>query len=152
MSEAQAGPPAVTRVLSRLPPFVGSRVINRALRWSGIRVGRTANFWGPPTFRGDPRRYLTIGEACGFNIGCVFELDDEITFEDHVSVGHEVLFRGQRPIRIGTGAWLGARVIVEPGVTIGPGAVIGAGTVVREDVPANLMISGTRKVSLAKWR
>lgn len=38
-------------------------------------------------------------------------------------------------IRIGAGAWLGARVVVLDGATIGEGAVIGAGSVVTKDVP-----------------
>ena len=33
-------------------------------------------------------------------------------------------------------AWLGAHVVVLPGVTIGCGAIIGAGSVVTRDVPA----------------
>ena len=41
-----------------------------------------------------------------------------------------------RPVTIGRGAWLGARVIVLKGVNIGEGAVIGAGSVVTRDVPA----------------
>ena len=41
-----------------------------------------------------------------------------------------------RPVTIGRGVWLGARVIVLKGVNIGEGAVIGAGSVVTRDVPA----------------
>jgi acetyltransferase-like isoleucine patch superfamily enzyme len=40
------------------------------------------------------------------------------------------------PIRIGDNAWLGANVVVLPGVKIGDGAIIGAGAVVTKDVPA----------------
>jgi acetyltransferase-like isoleucine patch superfamily enzyme/glycosyltransferase involved in cell wall biosynthesis len=40
------------------------------------------------------------------------------------------------PVEIGRGAWLGAHVIVLPGVKIGEGAIIGAGSVVTKDVPA----------------
>lgn len=39
------------------------------------------------------------------------------------------------PVRIGAGAWIGARSIVLQGVRIGEGAVIGAGSVVTRDVP-----------------
>jgi maltose O-acetyltransferase len=38
--------------------------------------------------------------------------------------------------------WIGARVIVLPGVTIGKGAIIGAGAVVTKDVPAYAICVG----------
>lgn len=40
------------------------------------------------------------------------------------------------PIRLGNNVWLGAHVVVLPGVTIGDGAVVGAGAVVTKDIPA----------------
>ena len=46
------------------------------------------------------------------------------------------------PIRIGEGCWLGAGVIVLPGVTIGRGSVIGAGSVVTKDIPENVVALG----------
>jgi acetyltransferase-like isoleucine patch superfamily enzyme len=47
-----------------------------------------------------------------------------------------------RPVRIGRGAWLGARVIVLKGVTIGTGAVVGAGSVVTRDIPDWTIVAG----------
>jgi acetyltransferase-like isoleucine patch superfamily enzyme len=41
-----------------------------------------------------------------------------------------------RPIKIGRGAFIGARAIILKGVTIGDRALIGAGAVVTKDVPA----------------
>ena len=41
-----------------------------------------------------------------------------------------------RSITIGRNCWLGAHVVVLPGVTIGDRAVIGAGSVVTKDVPS----------------
>ena len=46
------------------------------------------------------------------------------------------------PVHIGENVWLGAGVIVLPGVTIGDGCVIGAGSVVTKDIPANVVAVG----------
>lgn len=43
--------------------------------------------------------------------------------------------------------WIGARVIIMPGVLIGQGAIIGAGTVVTRDVePYDVVVGGKQKV------
>jgi maltose O-acetyltransferase len=160
----------VEAIFCRCPNFVASRMMAAGLRMAGVRMGRTSAFWGMPTLVGPESlcQRLRIGESCGFNFGCYFELYDDIVFEDHVSVGHEVMFltkthdsssagrRGRatasRPIRVGAGCWLGARCTVLPGVTIGAGSVVSASVVVREDVPPNTLLIGTRKISIAKWR
>lgn len=46
------------------------------------------------------------------------------------------------PVRIGKNCWLGAGVIVMPGVTIGDNTVIGAGSIVTKDIPANVVAVG----------
>lgn len=40
-----------------------------------------------------------------------------------------------KPITIGEDCWLGASVIILPGVTLGRGVTVGAGSVVTKDVP-----------------
>jgi galactoside O-acetyltransferase len=45
-------------------------------------------------------------------------------------------------VTIGKNCWLGAGVIVLPGVTIGDNSVIGAGSVVTKDIPANVVAVG----------
>ena len=47
-----------------------------------------------------------------------------------------------REVHIGNNVWLGAGVIVMPGVTIGDNSVIGAGSVVTKDIPANVVAFG----------
>lgn len=47
------------------------------------------------------------------------------------------------PIHIGENCWLGAGVIVVPGVTIGDNVVIGASSVVTKDIPSNSLAMGT---------
>ena len=46
------------------------------------------------------------------------------------------------PVRIGKNCWLGAGVIVMPGVTIGDNTVIGAGSVVTRDIPSGVVAVG----------
>ena len=46
------------------------------------------------------------------------------------------------PVHIGKNCWLGAGVIVMPGVTIGDNAVIGAGSVVTKDIPSGVVAVG----------
>lgn len=47
------------------------------------------------------------------------------------------------PIHIGENCWLGAGVIVVPGVTIGDNVVIGVSSVVTKDIPSNSVAMGT---------
>jgi maltose O-acetyltransferase len=46
------------------------------------------------------------------------------------------------PVTIGDDVWIGARVIILPGVTVGKGAVLGAGAVVSRDIPAYAVAVG----------
>jgi maltose O-acetyltransferase len=57
-------------------------------------------------------------------------------FEDPATPIEQQGAKPVRPVTIGNDVWLGARVIVMPGVTISEGAVIGAGSVVTRDIPA----------------
>ena len=46
------------------------------------------------------------------------------------------------PVHIGRNCWLGAGVIVMPGVTIGDNTVIGAGSIVTKDIPSGVVAVG----------
>lgn len=46
------------------------------------------------------------------------------------------------PVTIGNNVWIGASVVILPGVSIGDNSVIGAGSVVTKDVPANVIAVG----------
>ncbi len=65
------------------------------------------------------------------------------------TAGHPILpelrplaYQFNLPIHIGKNCWLGAGVIVLPGVTIGDNSVIGAGSIVTKDIPANVVAVG----------
>ena len=65
------------------------------------------------------------------------------------TAGHPILpelrekgYQYNMPIHIGKNCWLGAGVIVLPGVTIGDHSVIGADSIVTRDIPANVVAVG----------
>ena len=65
------------------------------------------------------------------------------------TAGHPILpelrekaYQYNFPVHIGRNCWLGAGVVVVPGVTIGDNTVIGAGSVVTKDIPANVVAVG----------
>ncbi|MBE7081631.1 MAG: maltose O-acetyltransferase [Clostridiales bacterium] len=60
--------------------------------------------------------------------------------QNHCTSNPDIPMREQgmaeiKPITIEDDVWIGARVVVLPGVTIGKGSVIGACAVVSKDVP-----------------
>lgn len=72
---------------------------------------------------------ITIGSHC-----CVSQGVYLCTGNHDWSTTNMKLFR--RPIVCERGSWVGARVVVCPGVTIGGGAIATAGSVVTKDIPA----------------
>lgn len=65
------------------------------------------------------------------------------------TAGHPILpelrekaYQFNMPVHIGRNCWLGAGVIVLPGITIGDNTVVGAGSVVTKDLPANVVAVG----------
>jgi acetyltransferase-like isoleucine patch superfamily enzyme len=119
---------------------------------------------------------ISLGDRVIIRPGCVlFAYPSEdgagITIEDDVMLGsgvhiyvadHKfndttVAIIGQghsrsEPVLIERGAWIGAGVIILPGVTIGRNAVVGAGSVVTKDVPGCAVAVGNpaRVVRLIK--
>ena len=146
--------------MSVMPDNVGGRLRCALLRRAGVSIGAGTTIWGRVHLAGsrDPARNLTIGNDCGINTGCRFDLVAPVDIGDNVFIGHEVAFitgahtvggherradtlTGQ-PIRVGNGAWLGARCTILPGVTVGAGAIVAAGAIVTRDVPADTVVAG----------
>ncbi len=77
---------------------------------------------------------------------------DYTMFGPNVTVataGHPILpslrekgYQYNAPVHIGRNCWLGAGVVVLPGVTIGDNVVVGAGSVVTKDLPSNVVAVG----------
>jgi acetyltransferase-like isoleucine patch superfamily enzyme len=103
---------------------------------------------------------IRIGDRVYVNRYAMLDSNQDITIEDDAMIGpYCYITDGDHgtqvdqlivtqpmttvPVRIGRGAWLGARVVVLKGVHIGAGAVIAAGSVVTKDVPANAIVAGS---------
>lgn len=72
-------------------------------------------------------------------------------FEDINSTMNVQGFSEVVPVVIGDDVWLGARVIILPGVKIGTGVVVGAGAVVSRDIPDYAVVVGN-PAKIVKYR
>lgn len=113
----------------------------------------------PPLHANWGGRHVHFGDGvyANFNLTLVDDthiyVGDGTMFGPNVTLataGHPLLpalrrgiaYQYNAPIRIGRYCWLGAGVIVVPGVTIGDGVVVGAGSVVTHDLPDNVIAVG----------
>ena len=103
-------------------------------------------------------RHVHLGRNVYTNFGVTFVDDTHIYIGDYTMLGPNVVIataghpidpdlrrRGLQynlPVRIGSNCWLGAGVIVLPGVTIGDNTVVGAGSVVTKDLPSGVVAVG----------
>lgn len=108
-----------------------------------------ANFGGQHVMFGDhiyANFNLTVVDDTYIYIGSHTMIGPNVTL---ASANHPILpelrekgYQYNLPIHIGKNCWLGAGVIVVPGVTIGDNTVVGAGAVVTKDLPANVIAAG----------
>ncbi len=90
---------------------------------------------------------VTVGENCNFgpNVTIVTPVHPMRADERRAlrcPDGTEKRLCWAKPVHIGSDCWLGANVVVCPGVTIGDNCVIGAGSVVTRSIPANSFAAG----------
>lgn len=125
------------------------------LRAFGHEVGRSAHIFSGSMVKCER---LEIGDDCCINHGCHFDRGTVLIgsgvflsvgvslMTGHHAMGGQPARAGavtQRPVVIGDGSWLGAHVVVLPGVRIAPGCIIGAGAVVTRDTEADGVYVGT---------
>ncbi len=89
---------------------------------------------------------LTLVDDTHIYVGDGVMLAPNVTI---ATAGHPILpelrekgYQYNLPVHIGKNCWLGAGVIVLPGVTIGENTVVGAGSVVTKNLPANVVAVG----------
>lgn len=112
----------------------------------------------PPLHANWGGRNVHLGKFVYCNFNVTFVDDTHIYIGDYTmlapnvviaTAAHPILpelrekqYQFNLPVHIGRNCWLGAGVIVLPGVTIGDNTVIGAGSVVTKDIPANVVAVG----------
>ena len=112
----------------------------------------------PPLHANWAGKHVHFGKGVYANFNLTLVDDTHIYIGDYTmlgpnvvlaTAGHPILpelrplaYQYNMPIHIGKNCWLGAGVIVLPGVTIGDNSVIGAGSVVTKDIPANVVAVG----------
>lgn len=96
------------------------------------------------------------GVYANFNLTLVDDthiyVGDYTLFGPNVTIataGHPILpelrekgYQYNAPVRIGRNCWIGAGVVIVPGITIGDNVVVGAGSIVTKDLPDNVVAVG----------
>lgn len=112
----------------------------------------------PPLHANWAGKHVHFGKDVYANFGLTLVDDTHIYVGDNTmfgpnvvvaTAGHPILpeireqgYQYNMSVTIGKNCWLGAGVLVMPGVTIGDNSVIGAGSVVTKDIPANVVAVG----------
>jgi len=142
---------------STKPYAVGAKRVRRLLaKQLLLECGSSVNIEHGADFGSGKR--VRLGDRSGIGVNC--RLIGDVRIGKNVMMGPDVLilslnhqFETVRPmIDQGMGAsrevvidddvWIGARVIILPGVHISHGVVVGAGSVVTRSVPPNSVVAG----------
>ena len=111
---------------------------------------------------------ISIGDNSGLGVNC--QVRGPLEIGDNVMMGPDVRImtakhnttrtdipmckQGHFPkqkVTIGDDVWIGASVIIMPGITIGNGSIIGAGAVITKNVPEYAVVAGV-PAKIIKYR
>ena len=116
------------------------------------RLPQNSTIWTPTQI--DRANKIKIGNNVFINHSLTTVALGGITIEDNVQIApgvtmltanHDIEHMNilkTAPINIKEGAWIGARAVLLPGVTIGEHAIVGAGAVVTKDVESYTVVGG----------
>lgn len=112
----------------------------------------------PPLHSNFGGRHVHFGKNVYANFNLTLVDDTHIYVGDNTmigpnvtiaSAGHPILpelrekgYQFNMPVHIGKNCWIGAGVVIVPGINIGDNTVIGAGSIVTKDIPANSVAVG----------
>jgi acetyltransferase-like isoleucine patch superfamily enzyme len=130
---------------------------NRGRIVLGSRV-RLNSHWAPIELVTGPQGVIDIGDGVYINYGSMISAQQSVRIGSNVMIGNYCIVADTetpcvggppggpsiepRPVEIGDGVWLAARVTVLPGSRIGAGASIAAGSIVAGDIPEGCVAGG----------
>ncbi|MDD5406938.1 MAG: acyltransferase [Sulfurovaceae bacterium] len=130
--------------------FLGAAYPNLIVK-RNVKLRRNINFYGGHSCKG----MVEIGENSFINEECFIDHSSMVSIGSNVAIGmrcmilsssHNIgnIVRCGKDKRMVTtikdNCWLGAGVIVFPGITIGQGCVISAGEKIDKDIPDNILV------------
>ncbi len=112
----------------------------------------------PPLHTNWGGHHVHFGKGIYANFNLTLVDDTHIYVEDYTmfgpnvtvaTAGHPILpelrekgYQYNAPVYIGRNCWIGAGVVIVPGIRIGDNVVVGAGSVVTKDLPDNVVAVG----------
>ena len=112
----------------------------------------------PPLHSNWGGHHVYFGKQVYANFGLTLVDDTHIYVGDYTmfgpnvviaTAGHPILprlreqgYQYNAPVHIGKNCWIGAGVIIVPGISIGDNVVVGAGSIVTKDLPDNVVAVG----------
>ena len=127
----------------RMSPLASLRNGERIVLGRDVHVGERCYLWA-----GDSTGRIVMGDKV------LLAPEVFVTASNYgVAHGAPVMDQPKREadVVIGSDVWLGARVVVLPGVTIGDGAVVGAASVVSRSLPGHCIAVGS-PARVVGWR
>lgn len=150
------------KCLDRLYEFNSTRPIEikkrqRLMKDMFAEIGENC-YIEPPFHSNFGGKHVHFGKNiyANFNLTCVDDthiyVGDYTMFGPNVTIataGHPILpelrkqgYQYNAKVYIGKNCWIGAGVIILPGITIGDNVVVGAGSIVTKDLPSNVIAVG----------
>lgn len=118
----------------------------------GLKIGRDSSIAMHCFVTGNR---ITIGDNTVINRFAYLDGRVPLYIGNNVNISHYTLIQTlthdpqnpdficlEKPVAIMDHAWIGARAIIMPGVTVGEGSVVAAGAVVSKDVPPYTIVAG----------
>ncbi len=112
----------------------------------------------PPFYSNFGGGHIHFGKNIYCNFGTTMVDDTHIYVGDYTmfgpnvtvaTAGHPILpelrqqgYQYNAPVHIGKNCWIGAGVLIMPGIMIGDNVVVGAGSIVTKDIPSNVIAVG----------
>ena len=119
-----------------------------------VYIRKNVTFYG----KGD----LTIGQNSFINEECFLDISSKLIIKSYVSIGMRTVILTSthkiEKIRCGKvkrkitiiedNVWIGANVLIYPGITIGKGSVISAGEIIDINIPENVLVKNGEHIPI----